>query len=36
MYYSELYSGTITGSCLVSTFALYLVGDVNAKLYLLN
>lgn len=32
MYYNELYTGNITGFCLVSAFALYLVGDVNAKL----
>ena len=31
MYYNELYTKNITGFCLVSTFALYLVGDVNAK-----
>lgn len=32
MYYNELYSGNITGSCLVCSFALYLVGDINAKI----
>lgn len=32
MHYSELYSGNITASCLVHTFALYLVGLMNTKL----
>lgn len=32
MYYNELYTRNITGSCLVHTFALYLVDDINTKL----
>lgn len=32
MYYNELYIGNITGSCLVDTFPLYLVGGINTKI----